>query len=137
MVLEVPLASVFYTLALVSFIVAAYYGLRLSRLTNKAKVMVMVTKDGPASLVNGLVLLASSVVPLLLATEFSQNLADVFDVTAGVLLMGSAAMFAWGFHRMYAVYLNERLKMSVNSVLDELLEKESALNEEKFQGQYR
>jgi hypothetical protein len=137
MVLEVPLASVFYTLALISFIVAAYYGLRLSRLTNKSKVMVMVTKDGPASLVNGLVLLASSVVPLLLATEFSQSFADVFDVTAGVLLMGSAAMFAWGFHRMYAVYLNERLKMSVNSVLDELLEKEAALNEEKFQGQYR
>jgi hypothetical protein len=137
MVLVVPLASVFYTLALVSFVVAAYYGLRLSRLTNKAKVMVMVTKDAPASLVNGLVLLASSVVPLLLATEFSQNITDVFDVTAGVLLMGSAAMFAWGFHRMYAVYLNERLKMSVNSVLDELLEKEAALNEEKFQGQYR
>jgi hypothetical protein len=137
MVLVVPLASVFYTLALVSFVVAAYYGLRLSRLTNKAKVMVMITKDAPASLVNGLVLLASSVVPLLLATEFSQNITDVFDVTAGVLLMGSAAMFAWGFHRMYAVYLNERLKMSVNSVLDELLEKEAALNEEKFQGQYR
>lgn len=133
----VPLVSVFYALALLSFVLAAYYGFRLSRLTSKAKVMVMVTKDGPASLVSGLVLLASSQVPYLLATALNTTLADEFAIPAGILLMGSAAMFAWGFHRMYAVYLNERLKMNVNNVLDDLLEREAKIDEEKFQGQYK
>ncbi|MDG7001744.1 MAG: hypothetical protein JRN15_21830 [Nitrososphaerota archaeon] len=133
----VPLVSVLYALALTSFAVAAYYGFRLGRLTNKAKVMIMVTKDGPNSLVSGLVLLAISQIPYLIAAILDIPASDVFAVPAGVLLMGSAAMFAWGFHRMYAVYSNERLKMSVNSVLDELLEKESVFEEEKFQGQYK
>lgn len=135
--ITVPLVSVLYTLALTSFAIAAFYGFRLGRLTNRAKVMVMVTKDGPGSLVSGLVLLAASQVPYLLASVLDMPAGDVFTVPAGVLLMGSAAMFAWGFHKMYAVYLNERLKMSVNSVLDELLEKESSFEEEKFQGQYK
>jgi hypothetical protein len=133
----VPLVSVFYALALFSFVVAAYYGFRLSRLTNKAKVMVMVTKDGPASLVNGLILLACSQIPYLVATAINASLADVFSIPAGILLVGSAVMFAWGFHRMYAVYLNERLKMNVNNVLDELLERDSMVDERSFQGQYK
>jgi hypothetical protein len=29
-------------------------------------------------------------------------------------------MFAMGFHKMYAVYLNERLKVKVKSALEEL-----------------
>ncbi len=133
----VPLVSVFYTLALFSFVVAAYYGFRLSRLTKKARVMVMVTKDGPASLVSGLVLLAVSQVPYLLAAALGTSVADEFGIPAGILLVGSATMFAWGFHRMYAVYLNERLKMNVNNVLDELLEREAKIDEQKFQGQYK
>ncbi len=134
----VPLVSVFYSLALCSFAVAAYYGMRLSRLTSKAKVMVMVTKDGPSSLVSGLVLLAISIVPYLLASAFGAgSLEDAFGVPAGILLMGSAVMFAWGFHRMYSVYLNERFKMNVNQVLDQLLERETQLGKEEFQGQYK
>lgn len=133
----VPLVSVFYVLAVCSFVVAAYYGFRLSRLTRKAKVMVMVTKDGPASLVSGLVLLAASQVPYLLAAALNTIVADEFEIAAGILLVGSAGMFAWGFHRLYAVYLNEKLKMSVNHVLDELLEKDSELAEGKFQSQYK
>jgi hypothetical protein len=133
----VPLVSVFYALAVCSFVVAAYYGLRLSRLTKKTRVMVMITKDGPASLVSGLVLLATSQVPYLIAAALNTSVADEFGIPSGILLMGSAAMFAWGFHRMYAVYLNERLKMNVNNVLDELLEKEAKIDEENFQGQYK
>jgi hypothetical protein len=133
----VPLVSVFYTLALLSFVVAAYYGFRLSRLTKKAKVMVMVTKDGPASLVNGLILLACSQVPYLVAAALNTTVADEFAIPAGILLVGSAMMFAWGFHRMYAVYLNERLKMNVNNVLDELLERDALIDEQNFQGQYK
>jgi hypothetical protein len=133
----VPLVSVFYALAVCSFIVAAYYGFRLSRLTNKSKVMVMVTKDGPTSLVSGLVLLAASQVPYLLANALNTPAGDEFGVPAGILLMGSAGMFAWGFHRMYAVYLNEKFKMNVNHVLDELIEKEAQLGNEEFQGQYK
>lgn len=135
--IDVPLVSVFFTLAIISFVVAAYYGFRLSRLTNKSKVMVMVTKDGPTALVSGLILLASSIVPFLFAVALNSNVTDAFEIPAAILLMSSAGMFAWGFHRMYAVYLNERLKMSVNTVLDELLEKEQALDVEKFQGQYK
>ena len=133
----VPLVSVFYTLAVFSFVVAAYYGFRLSRLTKKARVMVMVTKDGPTSLVSGLILLAVSQVPYLLAAALGTSVADEFGIPAGILLVGSATMFAWGFHRMYAVYLNERLKMNVNNVLDELLEREAKIDEQKFQGQYK
>jgi maltodextrin utilization protein YvdJ len=133
----VPLVSVFYVLALFSFVVAGYYGFRLSRLTKKARVMVMVTKDGPASLVSGLVLLAASQVPNLIAAALGTSVADEFGIPAGILLVGSAIMFAWGFHRMYAVYLNERLKANVNNVLDELLEREAKIDEEKFQGQFK
>ncbi len=133
----VPLVSVFYALAVCSFVVAAYYGFRLSRLTNKARVMVMVTKDGPTSLVSGLILLAASQVPDLLASALKTTVGDEFGIPAGILLVGSAGMFAWGFHRMYAVYRNEKLKMSVNHVLDELLEKDSKLANEEFQGQYK
>ncbi len=129
--LLVPLVSVLYALSLASFAVAAYYGFRLSRLTRKAKVMVMITKDGPASLVCGLILLAASQVPNLIASLMQIQLAaDFFLVPSAVLLVGSAIMFALGFQRMYAIYLNERLKMSVNTVLDELLEKETSLQDE-------
>lgn len=133
----VPLVSVLYTLALVSFAVAAYYGFRLSRLTRKAKAMVMITKDGPTALVCGLILLALSQSSFLLSTFVGTPSSDIFAVPAGVLLVGSALMFAWGLHRMYAVYLNERLKANVNSVFDELLETESAIAKEKFQGDYK
>ncbi len=135
--IEVPLVSVFYVLATCSFTVAAYYGFRLSRLTRKAKVMVMVTKEGPTSLVMGLILLAASQIPYLMAIALNLAVAEEFEIPAGILLMGSAGMFAWGFHRLYSVYLNEKLKASVNHVLDELLEKESELVHEKFQDQYK
>jgi hypothetical protein len=122
---------VLYALSLISFTIAAYYGFRLSRLTRKAKVMVMITKDGPLSLVCGLILLASSQVPNLIASLMQIQLAaDFFLVPSAVLLVGSAIMFALGFQRMYAIYLNEKLKMSVNNVLDELLEKETSLQDE-------
>ena len=125
--------SVLYALALVSFSVAAYYGYRLSRLTNKARVMVMITKDGPSSIVGGLVLLAVSQIPGLWTGQMGVPYIDYLAVPAAILLVGSALMFAQGFHKMYSVYLNEKLKMSVNSVLDELMEKEAALRDGNFQ----
>jgi|SRR5579875_487820 len=137
----VPLISVLYSLALTSFVVAAYYGFRLSRLTSKARVMVMVTKDGPTSIVGGLVLLATSQIPNLIVTMLNISYADIFAVPSGVLLVGSAIMFALGFHKMYEVYLNEKLKMSVNKVLDELLESDLTMEQEearaRFQGEFR
>ncbi len=125
------MVSVLYALALASFTIASYYGFRLSRLTKKAKVMVMITKDGPAYLVGGLLLLALSQVPSLIASLMQVELAaDFFLVPSAVLLVGSAFMFAIGFQRMYAIYRNEKLKMSVNTVLDELLEKETTLQDD-------
>lgn len=127
----VPIVSVLYSIALASFAIAAYYGFRLSRLTRKSKVMVMITKDGPTSLVGGLVLLAASQVPNLIASLIQVQLAaDFFLVPSAVLLVGSAIMFAVGFQKMYSIYLNEKLKMSVNTVLDGLLEKEASLQDE-------
>lgn len=91
----------------------------------------MITKDGPTSLVGGLVLLAASQVPNLIASLIQVQLAaDFFLVPSAVLLVGSAIMFAVGFQKMYSIYLNEKLKMSVNTVLDGLLEKEASLQDE-------
>ena len=119
----VPLTSVLYVLALASFTIAAYYGFRLTRLARKMKVMIMMTQDGPESIVGGIVILAlSQIMNLVQSIIILQNeqFANFFDVTSVTLLVSSAVMFAIGFHKMYAVYLNERLKVKVHSALEEL-----------------
>jgi len=119
----VPLTSVLYVLALASFTIAAYYGFRLTRLARKMKVMIMMTQDGPESIVGGIVILAlSQAMNLVQSIVILQNLsfANFLDVTSVTLLVSSAVMFAIGFHKMYAVYLNERLKVKVHSALEEL-----------------
>ncbi len=121
----VPLVSVLYVLALVAFGVAAYYGFRLTRITRRMRVMVMITNDGPASIVGGLALVAVSQIPNLLASISSNPNLDFYAVTSLTLLLGSALMFAKGFHKIYAVYLNEKMKMEVSSVLNELVERET------------
>jgi hypothetical protein len=85
--------------------------------------MIMMTQDGPESIVGGIVILAlSQVMNLVQSFVVLQNIqfANLFDVTSVTLLVSSAVMFAIGFHKMYAVYLNERLKVKVKSALDEL-----------------
>jgi hypothetical protein len=119
----VPLTSVLYVLALASFTIAAYYGFRLTRLARKMKVMIMMTQDGPESIVGGIVILALSQVMNLVQSIVvlqNQQFANLFDIVAVTLLVSSAVMFAMGFHKMYAVYLNERLKVKVHSALEEL-----------------
>jgi hypothetical protein len=120
---EVPLISVLYVLALASFTIAAYYGFRLTRLARKMKVMIMMTQDGPESIVGGIVILAlSQAMNLVQSIVVLQNVpfANLFDIVSVTLLVSSAVMFAIGFHKMYAVYLNERLKVKVHSALEEL-----------------
>ncbi len=68
-------------------------------------------------------MLALSQVMKLIESLTQMLIPDFFDVTAGSLMVGSAVMFALGFHRMFAVYMNERLRMSVNNVLEELADK--------------
>ena len=119
----VPLTSVLYVLALASFTIAAYYGFRLTRLARKMKVMIMMTQDGPESIVGGIVILALSQVMNLVQSIIvlqNQQFANFFDIVSVTLLVSSAVMFAMGFHKMYAVYLNERLKVKVHSALEEL-----------------
>ena len=119
----VPLTSVLYVLALASFTIAGYYGFRLTRHARKAKVMIMMTQDGPENIVGGIVILAlSQVMNLVQSMVVLQNaqFASLFDVISVTLLVSSAVMFALGFHKMYAVYLNERLKVKVKSALEEL-----------------
>jgi hypothetical protein len=119
----VPLTSVLFVLALASFAIAAYYGFRLTRLARKMKVMIMMTQDGPESIVGGIVILALSQAMNLVQSIISlQNVqfSNFLDVTSVTLLVSSAVMFAIGFHKMYAVYLNERLKVKVHNALEEL-----------------
>jgi hypothetical protein len=85
--------------------------------------MIMMTQDGPESIVGGIVILAlSQAMNLVQSLVVLQNnqFASLFDVTSVTLLVSSAVMFAMGFHKMYAVYLNERLKVKVKSALEEL-----------------
>jgi predicted permease len=135
----VPLISVLYCLALFSFAIAAYYGLRLIRMTHRARVMLMITQDGPTTIVYGLVLLAASQIPNLVAASIGEEsiASDVLAVPVGVLLVGSAVMFAWGIHRMYSVFLNEKLKMSVKTELEDLLDKEKIIQKEEFKESLR
>ena len=112
-----------YVLALASFTIAAYYGFRLTRLARKMKVMVMMTQDGPESIVGGIVILAlSQAMNLVQSIVVLQNeqFANLFDIVSVTLLVSSAVIFAIGFHKMYAVYLNERLKVKVHTALEEL-----------------
>jgi hypothetical protein len=135
----VPLLSVLYALALTSFAIAAYYGLRLIRMTHKARVMLMITQDGPTTIIYGLVLLAVSQVPNLVTSSMSNSatLTDALSVPVGVLLVGSAVMFAWGIHRMYSVFLNEKLKMTVRTELEDLLDQEKIIQKEEFKESLR
>ena len=119
----VPLTTVLYVLALGSFTIAAYYGFRLTRLARKMKVMIMMTQDGPESIVGAIVILAlSQAMNLVQSIVVLQNVqfANLFDIISVTLLVSSAVMFAIGFQKMYAVYLNERLKVKVHSALEEL-----------------
>jgi hypothetical protein len=100
-------------------------------MTSKIRAMVMITNDGPASIVGGIVLLAVSQIPNLIASAVYIPNDDFLAVTSVVLLVGSALMFASGFHKIYAVYLNEKLKMNVESALSELVERHTGVEEDK------
>lgn len=131
----VPLSLVLYMSAIVSFVIAGYYGFRLSRLAKKLRVMVMVTQDGPASIVGGIVILALSQVMNVIQFLPGTNVEDLFAITSGTLLVGAAVMFAIGFHKMYAIYLNERLRTNVYSALEELVEVQTNREEEEKEEQ--
>jgi hypothetical protein len=134
----VPLVSVLYVIALTSFAIAGYYGFRLTTIASKNKVMVMITQDGPESIVGGIVLLALSQVINTIVSSVWVSETDYFTVTSCVLLVGSAFMIAIGFHKMYSIYLNEKARMNVNSILHELLDKESPKEEgSKWQSELR
>jgi TRAP-type C4-dicarboxylate transport system permease small subunit len=134
----VPLTSVLYVIALVSFAVAGFYGFRLTTMARKMKVMIMVTQDGPQSIVGGIVLLATSQVVNTVMSLTGVVASDVFTVSSVVMLVGSALMFAFGFQKMYSVYFNEKTRMNVNSILDELEHDRSADKDpEKWLGEMR
>ena len=138
--LLVPLTAVLYVVGLASFSIAAYYGFRLTSMARKMKVMIMITQDGPQSIVGGIVLLACSQISNTIDSVTQTLVTDFYAVTSAVLFVGAAMMFASGFHKMYAIYLNEKTRMNVNSILDDLLDKEKdGLKEEraKWQGDFR
>ena len=133
----VPLTSVLFILALVAFGVAGYYGFRLTRLTGKLRVMIMVTHDGPASILGGIAILALSEIMNLVET-YVPTYTNFFIVISAVLVVGSGVMFAIGFQKMYSTYVNERIRTKVYDTLEELSEIESKKEESsEWQGKFR
>lgn len=133
----VPLTSVLSILALSAFAVAGYYGFRLTRLTGRLRVMIMVTQDGPASIVGGITMLALSETMNLIDTYVPTG-GNFFLVTSAVLVVGSGFMFALGFQKMYSVYLNERIRTRVYDALEDLSEVEHKKEESPgWQGKFR
>lgn len=132
----VPLVGVLYALALISFAVAGYYGFRLTRVARRMKVMVMISREGPEWIVQGIVLLAASQVINFLNVLVASPIEDYFVVASVTLLVGSAIMFAFGLHTIYFVYINEKMRMSVASAFSGLFEKQ--IDEQaKWRGELR
>ncbi len=120
----VPLTSVLYVLAIASFITSAYYGFRVSKITNKVKITVMMTQDGPISVFRGISLLSLFLV-LKLIEMFSPSMySNFFDVSSGLVLVASSVVFAVGSEKMFSVYYNERIRANVYNTLEELSESE-------------
>ena len=120
----VPLVGVLYALALISFAVAGYYGFRLTRYARRMKVMVMNSQEGPESIFQGIDLLDASQVIDFLNVLIASPIEDYFAVASVTLLVGSAMMFAFGLHKIYFVYVNEKMRMSVASAFSGLFEKQ-------------
>ncbi|MDG6904435.1 MAG: hypothetical protein JRN20_01465 [Nitrososphaerota archaeon] len=117
--ISVPLTSVLYVLAIACYLTASYYGFRLSRIT-KVNITIMMTQDGPVSILRGIVLLALSQT-LKLIEMFSPNFyMNFFDLSSSILLLASGMILAVGFEKMYSAYNNERIRTSVYDTLEEL-----------------
>jgi membrane-bound ClpP family serine protease len=115
----VPLTSVLYVLAIASFLTAAYYGFRLSRIT-KVNITIMMTQDGPVSILRGIVLLALSQILKLIEMFTPSFYMNFFDLSSSILLLASGVILAIGFEKMYSGYNNERIRTSVYNTLEEL-----------------
>jgi hypothetical protein len=132
----VPLSSVLYVLALASFATAGYYGFRLTRLARKTRLMLMIGQDGPQFILGGIVILAISQV-MNLIDSLSASLPGLWGIVSDMLLMSSSLMFAKGFHSMYVIYRNERLRNNVYASLDGLDETEKKLAKEEWRKELR
>ena len=136
--ISVPLTSVLYVLAIASFLTAAYYGFRLSRIT-KVKITIMMTQDGPISILRGIMLLAFSQILKLIEMFSSQVYSNFFDLSSSILLLASGVIFAVGFEMMYTAYNNERIRTNVYNTLEELgrAENESEKRKSDWQSSLR
>ena len=113
----VPLSSVLYTLALVCFSFAAYYGFRLVQVTRRSRRMIMISHEGPNYVVAGLVVLGLSQV--LGIIQSADAVLVALGVVSQVLLMGASFMFAKGFHTMYQIYRNQKIRSEIFDALGE------------------
>jgi hypothetical protein len=115
----VPITSVLYVLAIASFLTAAYYGFRLSRIT-KVNITIMMTQDGPVSILRGIMLLAFSQILKLIEMFSTIYYTNFFDLSSSILLLASSVIMAVGFEKMYSTCNNERIRSNVYSTLEEL-----------------
>ena len=117
--ISVPLTSVLYVLAIASFFTAAYYGFRLSRIT-KVNITIMMTQDGPVSILRGIVLIALAETLKLIEMFSASFYMNFFDLSSSILLLASGVILAVGFEKMYSAYNNERIRTSIYNTLEEL-----------------
>lgn len=117
--ISVPITSVLYVLAIACYLTAAYYGFRLSRIT-KVNITIMMTQDGPVSILRGIVLLALSQTLKLIEMFSPAVYMNFFDLSSSILLLASGVILAIGFEKMYSAYNNERIRTSVYNTLEEL-----------------
>ena len=117
--ISVPITSVLYVLAIASYLTAAYYGFRLSRIT-KVNITIMMTQDGPVSILRGIVLAALSQTLKLIEMFAPSFYANFFDLSSSILFLASGLILAIGFEKMYSTYNNERIRTSVYNTLEEL-----------------
>ena len=129
----VPLSSVLYSLALVCFIVAAYYGFKLVQVTRRSRRMIIITQEGPKYVVGGLVVLGISQAFNLAQIEAYFG---VLGVIAQALLMSSAFMFAKGFQSIYQIYRNQNVRSEIYATLGES-EEDSGVDRKEWNSKFR
>jgi hypothetical protein len=117
--ISVPLTAVLYVLAIACFFTAAFYGFRLSRIT-KVNITIMMTQDGPVSILRGIVLIALAQTLKLIEMFSAPVYMNFFDLSSAILLLASGVILAVGFEKMYSAYNNERIRTSVYNTLEEL-----------------
>ena len=79
--------------------------------------MIMISHDGPNYVAGGLVILGVS--QLIGIVQSAGAFLIALGVVSQMLLMGSSFLFALGFHTMYQIYRNQKIRSDIFDALGE------------------